>query len=134
VRRARQDTRRRTFWDYNERGLLFYGRGDYDLAIAELRRAVGAAAFPIAVLDVNLGAAYLANGMYQQARSWLEEGVRTDPNNQTGHVLLGRALVAMGETAAAWTAFHHASELNPDSPGGRAAEEELGRLYGLPRT
>jgi Tfp pilus assembly protein PilF len=134
VRGVESRTKRRTFWDYNEMGVFFYRRGDYDLAIAELRRAVGAAAFPIAALYVNLGAAYLGNRMYREARSWLEEGLRTDPDNQTGHVLLGRALLAMGETGAARTAFERARALDPDSTEGRAAEEELLHLYGLPLT
>src|SRR5437773_419508 len=87
---------RQTFWDYNETGIFFYSRGKYDLAIAELKRAVGTAVHPLATLYVNLGAAYLRNGMYGQACSSLEEGLHTDPDNQTGHVLLGQALLAMG--------------------------------------
>lgn len=123
--------KRRTFWDDNELGIFFHRRGDYDLAISALRRAVGAAVFPIGVLYVNLGAAYLGNRMYREAQSCLAEGLRVDPDNLSGHVLLGRALLAMGETGAARTEFERARELDPDSPEGRAAEEELHDLYGV---
>jgi tetratricopeptide (TPR) repeat protein len=120
-----------TFWQYNEWGVCLYNRGCYDDAITELRKAVGACAFPLAVLHVNLGAAYLRSGMYREARESLEEGLYTNPDDQAGHVLLGQALLAMGETGAARTEFDRAWQLNPDSPEGRAAEEGLGRLYGI---
>lgn len=120
-----------TFWDYNERGVFLYSRGSYDQAVAELRKAVGTATIPLTVLYVNLGAAYLRSGMYCEARNSLEEGLHTNPDDQTGHVLLGQALLAMGETGAARTEFDRAWQLDPDSPEGRAAEEGLRRLYGV---
>lgn len=69
--------------------------------------------------------------MYGEARSALERGLRADPDNQLGHVFLGRALLGMGETGAARTEFQRACALDPDSPEGRAAEEELHHLYGV---
>jgi len=120
-----------TFWDYNQRGVSFYNRGQYARAIAELRRAVRASSFPLAVLHVNLGAAYLRSGLYGQARAALVEGLRANPDDQTGHLFLGQTLLATGETGAARREFEHARQLNPDSPEGRAAEDELGRLRGV---
>jgi len=111
-----------TFWDYNERGVVLYRRGSYDLAIIELRKAVGAAKFPLAVLHVNLGAAYLRNGMYPEARNALEAGLHANPDDQAGHVLLGQALLAMGETEAARREFYRAWQRDPDSSEGREAE------------
>lgn len=131
--RRRQDDRhghseRPSFWEYNQRGVSFYRRGSYDLAIRELRQAVRASPFPLAALYVNLGAVYLRNGMFGKAVDSLEEGLHTDPDDQAGHTLLGQALLALGEMAAATTEFERARELDPDSPEGRAAEEELHHL------
>lgn len=120
-----------TFWEYNQRGVCFFNRGRYDLAIREFQRAVGASVFPLAVLYVNLGAAYLRCRMYGPARHSLEEGLRVDPEDQVGHVLLGQALLAAGETGEARTEFDCAWQLNPDSPEGGTAEQELRRLYGV---
>jgi Flp pilus assembly protein TadD len=130
-RRRVAGAERRTFWDHNERGLLFYSRGRYGRAIAELERAVAASVFPPAALYVNLGAAYLRDGRFGEARDSLEEGLHTNPDDQTGHVLLGHALLALGESGAARTEFERAWELNPDSPEGGAAEEELRHLHGV---
>lgn len=66
--------KRWTFFDYNERGIRLYQRQAYDLAVGEFERAVDAAVFPLAVLYVNLGAAYLANKRYPEARASLEKG------------------------------------------------------------
>jgi tetratricopeptide (TPR) repeat protein len=135
--RYRRGQRRRrrgqppTFWDYNERGLMFYRLGDYDQAIAELRRAVGAAVFALPTLHINLGAAYLRKGLYGEARRSLEEALGCDGDSQAAYVLLGHAQLAAGETAAARAAFERACALGPDSLEGRAADEQVHRLYGV---
>jgi tetratricopeptide (TPR) repeat protein len=117
--------KRRTFWNYNEMGVYFYNRGAYDLAIAELRRAVGAALIPMAVPYVNLGAAYLAKKMYHEAEACLRKALTIKPDNQKGHGLLGRVLLATGATSEALKEFERAWELDPDSPEGRSAHEHL---------
>ena len=114
-----------SFWDYNEKGLYFYKRQAYDLAIAEFERAVGAATFPLAALDINLGAAYLGKRMYTEARARLEKGLALDPDSQMGHWLLAQTLQATGAAFEARAEFEEAYMLDPDSPEGRVAEEEL---------
>lgn len=115
----------RSFWQHNEKGVYFYRRQAYDLAIAELERAVSAAVFPLAVLYINLGAAYLGNRMYPEALASLEKGLGLDPDNQRGHWFLARTLKATGAVAEAVAEFEQAWVLDPDSPEGRAAEEDV---------
>ncbi len=119
----------RSFWEHNEKGVYFYRRQAYDLAIAELERAVSAAVFPLAVLYINLGAAYLGNRMYPEALASLEKGLGLDPDNQRGHWFLARTLKATGAVAEAVVEFEQAWVLDPDSPEGRAAEEDVLSLH-----
>lgn len=117
--------KRRTFWDYNEMGLYFYSREAYDLAISELKLAVRAAFFPMATLHINLGAAYLGKKMHREARGSLEQGLALDPDNQKGHWFLAKTLKAIGALAEALAEFELAYSLDPSSPEGQSAHEEI---------
>jgi tetratricopeptide (TPR) repeat protein len=114
-----------TFWDDNARGLHFYERQADELAVAAFERAVGAAALPLAVLEINLGAAYLRRTMLPEARARLDQGLALDPDNQWGHWLLGQTLKAAGAFFEARAEFEHAYGLDRDSPAGRLAAEAL---------
>jgi tetratricopeptide (TPR) repeat protein len=117
--------KRRSFWDYNEMGVYFYHRQAYDLAIHELEQAVKAAIFPVPVLYVNLGAAYLGRKRYVEARASFERALALDPDHQKAHWFLGQTLKATGALVDALAAFERALALDPDSPAGRSAEEEI---------
>ncbi len=122
--------KRRTFWDYNEMGLYFYGRQAYDFAISEFKHAALAAIFPMAALHVNLGAAYLGKKMHREARAALEQGLALDPKSQKGHWFLAKTLKATGALAEALAEFELAYSLDPSSPEGQLAHEEIAALRG----
>lgn len=119
---------RLSFWDHNDRGLSFYRRRAYALAIAEFERAVSGATVPLAALHINLGAAYLAGKLYRQARASLETGLALDPDDQKGHWFLAQVLVADGMGLEALAELARTSALDPDSPEGRSAASEIARL------
>ncbi len=126
--------RRPTARDYNELGLFFYSREAYDLAIAQLRRAIELLGRATPVLLVNLGAAYLGKRCYAEARRSFEQALALDPGYQKAHLLLGRALKASGRAEAALGAFERAWRVDPESPEGRVAWEELRALRaGVPK-
>jgi Tfp pilus assembly protein PilF len=53
--------------------------------VAAFERAVGTATPPLAVLEINLGAAYLRRRMLAKARTRLEGALALDPDSQRGH-------------------------------------------------
>jgi tetratricopeptide (TPR) repeat protein len=120
--------KRRTVWDYNEMGVFFYSREAYDLAISEFRRALKSARYPIAVLHVNLGGAYLGRKMYAEAEAALRCGLAIDPRSQNGHALLARLLLETRKEQEALEEFERARALDPDSPQGRSVAEEIRHL------
>jgi len=120
--------RRPTAKEYNDLAVFFYGREAYDLAIAQLRRALKLVGRPTPVLLVNLGAAYLGKRLYAEARAAFEQALALDPDYQKAQLLLARTLKASGSVEAALAAFERAWRLNPNSPEGHAAEEELRAL------
>lgn len=119
---------RLSFWDHNDKGLSFYRWRAYALAIAEFERAVSAATVPLAALHINLGAAYLAEKLYREARASLERGLALAQDDQKGHWFLARVLVADGMRFEALAELERTSALDPDSPEGRSAEAEIARL------
>lgn len=119
---------RRTLWDYNEMGVFFYSREAYDLAIAEFKRALKAALFPVATLHVNLGAAYLGKKMYVEARACFARGLTLEPSNQKAHLLLARTLAGMGLLSDALVELERTRTLLPESQEGREAAEEIRAL------
>ena len=109
-------------------GLFFYSREAYDLAIGEFRRALKIALFPMAGLHVNLGAAYLGKKMYAEAQASLLTGLRLEPDNQKAHWFLARTLQIIGRLEEAAAEFEKARAIDPESPEGRQAQEELRAL------
>jgi tetratricopeptide (TPR) repeat protein len=121
-----------SFWEHNEKGPSLFNREADDQAIAEFERAVDAAPLPLAALDINLGAAYLADRRYAEARAWLEKALALDPDNPKGHCLLGQVLKAAGAALEARAEFEQTCALDPDSPEGREAEGEILALSDTP--
>jgi Tfp pilus assembly protein PilF len=117
--------KRRTVWDHNEMGVFFYGRGAYDLAISEFTLAVEVALYPMASLHINLGAAYLGKKMYAEAETSIRRGLAIDGRSQNGHVVLARLLRETRKNEEALEEFERAHALDPDSPRGQSAAEEI---------
>jgi tetratricopeptide (TPR) repeat protein len=111
-------------------GLFFYSREAYDLAIAEFKRALQVALFPMAALHVNLGAAYLGKKMYVEARASLLTALRLEPGNQKAHWFLARTFQGTGALQEAVAELERTRAINPESPEGRQAQEELRALSG----
>jgi tetratricopeptide (TPR) repeat protein len=120
--------RRASFWDHNELGVFFLNQGLHDLAIRELKRAVQDAVLPVAVLHINLGAAYLGKQMYPEAQHCLQQGLALEPGSQRAHWLLAEVLRGRGAITEAVAEYEHACGLDPDSPVGRSAEHEGAQL------
>jgi tetratricopeptide (TPR) repeat protein len=127
VARRGEAARFQTFWDHNDRGVQHYRRQAYDLAAAAFERAVGASPLRNAALEINLGAACLRQRRYIEARGWLEKGGAMNPDDQRGHWFLAQALRAIGAFFDARAELERTYALDPDSPEGRLAEEEIAR-------
>ena len=121
-------SRRPTAQDHNALAIFFYSRGAYDLAIAELTRAMRLARRPDPALHVNLGAAYLGKEMHAEARACFQRALALNPGSQKARWLLARTLRETGALAAALAEFERASRLDPASPEGRGAAEEARAL------
>ena len=105
--------------------MKLYCRQAYGLAASALERAVGAAPLPLAVLEINLGAACLQEKRYAEARRWLESGIASHPDDQRAHWFLAETLKATGALLEARVEWDRVQALDPDSPEGRLAEEEI---------
>jgi Tfp pilus assembly protein PilF len=77
---------------------------------------------------VNLGAAYLGKKLYAEAEASLRRGLAIDARSQKGHALLARLLRDTGRQGEALEEFERARQLDPDSPDGRSAAEEIHHL------
>ena len=71
-----------------------------------------------ASLRVTLGGLFLAAGELEDAKSWLEDGLRLDPANLAAHFNLGRMAAARGDLDA--SRGHFASILDEDADNAAA--------------
>lgn len=88
--------RRPTARDHNALGVFFYSRQAYDLAKAELTRAMRIARRPSPMLHVNLGAAYLGKKMHAEAHACFQRALALDPGYQKARWFLARTLKEVG--------------------------------------
>ncbi|MGH9380104.1 MAG: tetratricopeptide repeat protein [Thermoanaerobaculia bacterium] len=97
-------------------------RGDFETAVAELRRAV-AAGPESAVARVNLASALARAGDVAAARAELEQALRLDPDFPLAHFNVGVLLAQEGRDAEAVPHYRRAVALEP---GYRDAHFNLG--------
>ncbi len=99
--------------------------GRLDKAVAEYRRALGAAPSNPLVLN-NLAVALRALGQEKEAVACLRKAIKGAPEHADAHYNLGNALQATGDAQGALEAYRRAITARPDYP---AAYSNLGLLF-----
>ncbi|MGH7539500.1 MAG: tetratricopeptide repeat protein, partial [Gemmatimonadota bacterium] len=101
------------FWNgerYDAEAQRLYEAGDYDGALALLKRAL--AAYPESVeLHVSLGYTRLAREEYPWARRAFERALSREPDHEEALAGIGESLLKLGERARAFRAFERIVEL-----------------------
>ena len=100
--------------------------GDFDHAIAEMKRAVELDPFSL-IINANFGVVYIAARRYPEAISQLRKTVELDPSVYRSHVFLGRALTLNGRLEEALAEFE-TPHLPSDEP---YAVASLAHYYAL---
>jgi serine/threonine-protein kinase len=100
--------------------------GEFDYAIADLKRAVELDPFSL-VINTGLGYTYMLARRYPEAISQLRKTVELDPNIYFPHEALGRALELSGQIEGAIAEYEKPH--SPDDEAGAVAD--LGHAYAL---
>jgi lipoprotein NlpI len=99
---------------YNNRGTAYYGKGDYDRAVADYDEAIRLdPKYPFAYN--NLGNAYRANGDYDRAVANYNEAIRLDAKSVATYVNRGSAYYGKGDKGRAIADYNEAIRLAPRS-------------------
>ncbi len=102
-------------WKYVRLGDLLRDRGHFSAAAVEYERARELSPYSPRILN-KIGLAYFLAEDYDKSIEPLRLGIELYPTYSTTHVNLGRALLARGETDAAWEAFQAVLDINPFNP------------------
>ena len=116
--------RRPTVHDHNSLGVHFYSVGAYELAIAELEKAV-ALAPEVASLHFNLGGAFYNKGRVEDAEREFRLALALDPGHVKTHWFLGLCLEKMGRLSEALEEFHWVRRNSTGTREARSAGEEI---------
>jgi TolB-like protein/Flp pilus assembly protein TadD len=87
--------------------------GEFDLAIAELRRAVDLDPFSV-IINANLGYGYVLTRRYPEAIAQLQKTVELDPNFWITHRNLGEALELSGQLDQGITEYEKSYKFSND--------------------
>jgi len=87
--------------------------GEFDLAIAELRRAVDLDPFSV-IINANLGYGYVVARRYPEAIAQLQKTLELDPNFWTTHRNLGEALELSGQLDQGITEYEKSYKFSND--------------------
>ncbi len=87
--------------------------GEFDLAIAELRRAVDLDPFSV-IINANLGYGYVVARRYPEAIAQLQKALELDPNFWTTHRNLGEALELSGQLDQGITEYEKSYKFSND--------------------
>ena len=117
-------TRRPTVHDHNSLGVHFYSVGAYDLAIAELEKAV-ALAPEVASLHFNLGGAFYNKGRVGDAEREFRLALALDPAHVKAHWFRGLCLEKMGRLTEALEEFKWVRRNSTGTREARSAREEI---------
>ncbi len=116
--------RRPTVHDHNSLGVHFYSVGAYDLAIAELMKAV-ALTPEVASLHFNLGGAYFGKGRLADAELEFCLALERDPGHARAHWFRGLCLEALGRFGDALEEFEWVRQHSSGTREARSAQEEI---------
>ena len=92
-------------------GIVYLGLENYDRSVEALERAKQLNTKNID-LSLSLGLAYYFTGQFLKARSFLEEGVRSNPNLPEGYVALGGTYHHSGDLDRALEQYRKALTIN----------------------
>ncbi|MCM0081586.1 tetratricopeptide repeat protein [Geomonas sp. Red32] len=108
-------------------GLAYFGKGDYDQALAELRGSVSKnPSDPRARL--NLGRVYFALNRTELAIEQYKKAVSLNSSYAAAYYHLGLAYMKQNESREAREAFREVVKLAPDSENGQLSREYLDML------
>ncbi len=107
-------------------GLAYSQQGQFELAVAQFRRALTYRGLPEAYH--NLGLAYDRMGRPDAAIQAFRDAVRLRPTYAAAYAGLGDALLAAGQVDEARQALERVIALQPGSPLAAASREKLDRL------
>ena len=117
-------TRRPTVHEHNSLGVHFYSVGAYDLAIAELEKAV-ALAPEVASLHFNLGGAFYNKERVGDAEREFRLVLALEPGHVKAHWFRGLCLERMGRLTEALEEFQWVRRNSTGSREARSAQEEI---------
>ena len=112
---------------YNNRGNIYFSKGQIDLAIEDYNKAVELKPND-AGLYYNRGLAYNKKGKVDLAIKDFDKAIELSPNNADVYNNRGDAYGAKGEFDKAFTDFRKAIELKPDSA---SAYYNLGKIHSI---
>src|SRR3990170_5222622 len=116
--------RRSTVHDHNSLGVHFYSVGAYDLAIAELEKAV-ALAPEVASLHFNLGGAFYNKERVEDAEREFRLALALDPGHVKAHWFRGLCLEQMKRLTEALEEFQWVRRNSTGTREARSAHEEI---------
>ena len=112
---------------YNNLGMAFFNKKDYDRAIASYLRAIEL--FPSYIVGyTNLGLAYEQVRRWEEAVDAYKKAIKYGPDYPTAHFNLGRLYLELGKQGEGVKELKLALELDPEGPIGRKSEKLLGGL------
>jgi tetratricopeptide (TPR) repeat protein len=110
---------------HNEIGVIYLGRGQYDIAIPEFQAAVKLNSKFDQAYD-NLGVAYDKSGNLREAVIQHENAIKINPYNAKTYNNLGNAYIKLGQLDKAIEAYNKALKINSTY---KAAYNNLGVAY-----
>lgn len=116
--------RRPTVHDHNSLGVHFYSVGAYDLAIAELEKAVRLAP-ELVSLHFNLWGAYYGKGRLTDAEQEFRLALALNPEHARTHWFRGLCLEGLGRLGEALVEFEWVRQHSTGTREARSAREEI---------
>jgi len=114
---------------YLDRGILFFGRGDYGAAILDFTQAIRIDPNNAPFFDWR-GRAHSLRREYDLAMADANQAIRLDPNSAIGYNNRGLVHWDMGNHDLAMTDFNQAIRLSPDSATAHSNRGYLHRIMG----